>query len=194
MLTQDRVVGHHARMVGAGFLVGSLIALPAAVIGSGRVSLSSDTVAETTLTTREVSLAADVKTQPKVTSDVKPAGSAPVVAAVSEPSLTPRSVKTERIEARPDPVDVARQALEERIEAARTLLKKGDVLRAREILAKDEASPAAAFVLAEAFDPNVLASLNLVGVRSEVERARQLYTRALSGGVTVAQQRLESLQ
>lgn len=200
MLTQDRVMAHHMRMVGAGFLVGSLIALPAAVIGSGRLSSSGGTVAETAVTTREVSLAADVKAQPKIASDEGPAtlaptpAPAPVVAVASEPVLASRSVKTERIDPKPDPVEVARRALEERIETARTLLKKGDVLRAREILAKDDASPAAAFVLAEAFDPNVLASLNLVGVRSEVERARQLYARALSGGVTVAQQRLDSLQ
>lgn len=197
MLTQDRVMAHHVRMVGAGFLVGSLIALPAAVIGSGRLSSSGTPVAETSVTTREVSLTADVKAQPKISSDESPVASAtpaPVVAVVTEPALASRSVKTERIDLKPDPVEVARRALEERIETARTLLKKGDVLRAREILAKDDANPAAAFVLAEAFDPNVLASLNLVGVRSEVERARQLYARALSGGVTVARQRLDSLQ
>lgn len=191
-LTQDGAFAHHARMILAGFLVGSVFVIPAALIASGRFS-SLDGAGEKRPVAREASLVPAAKEALPTATDAPPAGALPAIAPPSEmANLTPRLVKTERIE--PDPEELARRALDERVETARTLVRRGEVLRARELLSKDTANPAAAFALAEAFDPNVLASLNLVGVRSEVERARQLYAKALSGGVAAARQRLDALQ
>lgn len=185
-------------MIGAGFLVGSLITIPGAIIASGRLSKSDQANSEPTL--NEVSLAADTTArQPNsAAKTATDAGMLPVVPVATanttlEPRpLAPRTVRTERVE--PTAEEVALRARNERVETARSLISRGDVARARDILAKDEADPAAAFVLAEAFDPNVLASLNLSGIRAEVERARELYRKALAGGIPAAQQRLDALQ
>lgn len=201
ILTQEKPFAHHARMIGAGFLVGSLITIPGAIIASGRLSTSDHASREPVV--NEVSLAADTSSRQTAAParsatdagmlPVVPVATANTTAATLEPKpLAPRIVKTERVE--PTAEEVARRAREERVETARTLIVRGEVARAREILAKDDGDPAAAFVLAEAFDPNVLASLNLTGVRSEVERARELYRKALAGGVSAAQQRLDALQ
>lgn len=200
MLTQERPFAHHARMLGAGFLVGSLITIPGAIIASGRLSTSDQASREPV--TNEVTLAADATSRPISTSKtatdagmlpVVPVATAAATNVTAEPRpLAPRIVKTERVEPTAD--EAASRAREERVDTARTLISRGDVARARDILAKDEADPGAAFVLAEAFDPNVLASLNLSGIRAEVERARELYRKALAGGVSAAQQRLDALQ
>jgi hypothetical protein len=54
--------------------------------------------------------------------------------------------------------------------------------------------PEAAYVLAETYDPNVLAALGITDIKAEVELARLFYERALGGGVIPARQRLEALR
>jgi hypothetical protein len=92
--------------------------------------------------------------------------------------------------------DAARQSVASKLEAVRGLIGEGDVLRARDaLLDSDLVSEAeAVYLLAETYDPNVLAALGLVNVKAEVERARRLYEQALGGGFTGARQRLDNLQ
>ncbi len=106
----------------------------------------------------------------------------------------PRPADRPRIE--PDPAREARQIAAERVETARALFARDEIGRVREILAEPvlAADPEAVFLLAEAYDPNVLAARNLAGIVAEAERARQLYARALAGGITRARQRLEALR
>lgn len=86
-------------------------------------------------------------------------------------------------------------AAEELLARAQTLVNDGELLRAREILSEGilADNPKAAFVLAETFDPNILAATGVRGIRAEVERARMLYGKALAGGVTAARKRLDAL-
>jgi hypothetical protein len=87
------------------------------------------------------------------------------------------------------------EAAEELLRRAQTLINDGEVLRAREVLSQSALAdnPKAAFVLAETFDPNILAAMGVRGIRAEVQRARMLYSKALAGGVTAAEKRLEAL-
>jgi hypothetical protein len=76
------------------------------------------------------------------------------------------------------------------------MIGDGNMLRAREILgdALLADNPHGAFALAETYDPNILAATGARDVRAEVERARTLYGKALAGGVTAAENRLNALK
>jgi len=81
------------------------------------------------------------------------------------------------------------------IAKADALLDNGDVAGARfwfeEALALGDAD--AAFRLAETYDPQVLAEWKVIGIASDVGRARALYERAMHGGVDEAGPRLAQL-
>lgn len=82
------------------------------------------------------------------------------------------------------------------VEVARRLIRSGDILAARQMLEQPELSQSgqALFMLAETYDPNVLAALGAVSVRAETPMARQYYEAALSQGVVAAAPRLEALE
>jgi hypothetical protein len=75
------------------------------------------------------------------------------------------------------------------------LLRIGDVAGARLYLEHllPGGSPAVAFRLAETYDPERLAAWRVVGVRGDPQKARELYERALAGGIVQAQERLARL-
>jgi TPR repeat protein len=75
------------------------------------------------------------------------------------------------------------------------LLRIGDVAGARLYLEHllPGGSPAVAFRLAETYDPGRLAAWGVVGVRGDLKKARELYERALAGGIIQAQERLVGL-
>ena len=52
----------------------------------------------------------------------------------------------------------------------------------------------AIFLLAETFDPNALATIGAVGIRSDPARARELYGQALALGIAAAGARMEALK
>ncbi len=193
LLVSNRERAHHLRMTAIGFLVGCVVALPSAVLLSGRagffagsLTVGDDAPPKLAIGSSHAPAVLPVST-PKADSAPPSAGPVP----------TARTVKTHRIEVEPSEFELAekaQRALEEKVETARALLSRGQVERAREIIYDDRASPEAAFVLAETYDPNVLASLNLQNVRAEVERARRLYSQALVGGIVAARKRLEGLQ
>jgi hypothetical protein len=82
------------------------------------------------------------------------------------------------------------------VETARGLIRSGDILGARRILGRPELgqSGQALFMLAETYDPNVLAALGAMDVHAETSMARRYYEAALSQGVAAASPRLEALQ
>lgn len=115
-------------------------------------------------------------------------------AAVAIPASEPEA----RLPLASTPTEAAAPAEEMagRLEAARALVGEGDVLAARAVLAEAALAsiPEAAYVIAETYDPNVLAALGITDVRAEVELARLFYERALTGGIDAARQRLEGLR
>lgn len=84
----------------------------------------------------------------------------------------------------------------ESFEAARALIRNGRIAVARELLSRDELveTGEAAFMLAETYDPNVLAALGVDGVPADAETARRHYDAALAKGITAAAQRLDALE
>jgi hypothetical protein len=78
---------------------------------------------------------------------------------------------------------------------AKRRIESGDVPGARDILQAPEigTSAAMAFLLAETYDPNMLASWQTRGVMANPERARALYQKARDLGDSRAQQRLDWL-
>jgi TPR repeat protein len=78
---------------------------------------------------------------------------------------------------------------------ASLLLGQGNVGAARIVLerAAEAGSASALFALAETYDPAVLSAWGTVGTRADVAKARELYGKALAGGVHEAQDRLKAL-
>lgn len=81
------------------------------------------------------------------------------------------------------------------IEAARGLIRSGQLQAAREALTRPGLADIGevAFMLAETYDPNVLAALGVTVVRAEADTARRYYEAALARGITAAAHRLEGL-
>jgi len=76
------------------------------------------------------------------------------------------------------------------------LLQKGDVSGARLLLERSvkSGSARAAFLLAETFDPHVLAKLRVLGIRGDIDKARQFYAQAQALGLSQASERLQALE
>lgn len=79
---------------------------------------------------------------------------------------------------------------------ARELVRSGAILEARRALTAPELADRgeALFMLAETYDPNVLAAIGAIGVAAEADRARRHYASARDRGVTAAASRLEALE
>ncbi len=76
------------------------------------------------------------------------------------------------------------------------LIRGGDIAGARRLLEEPAGAGdgEALFVLAETYDPNVLAALASKGVTAEVGKARQLYEAAQSKDIEAAARRLRELR
>ena len=61
---------------------------------------------------------------------------------------------------------------------AEALLRSGDIVAARLLLERAADDASAVFLLAQTFDPRVLASLGVIGVRGDARKAEELYARA----------------
>jgi hypothetical protein len=81
------------------------------------------------------------------------------------------------------------------MERANLLVAQGDVGAARNVLerAAESGNAAALFALAETHDPVVLAAWGTLGTQGDVAKAKELYARALKGGIVEAKRRLEVL-
>ncbi len=86
--------------------------------------------------------------------------------------------------------------VERQIETARHLIRADNIPAARRLLDRPEleTSGQALFMLAETYDPNVLAALGATGVVAESQMARRYYEAALAEGVEAAALRLEALE
>lgn len=82
------------------------------------------------------------------------------------------------------------------IARANLLLEQGNIGAARNMLdrAADMGSKEALFWLAETYDPLLLSARQTIGTQSDIAKARDLYGKALAGGVSQAKARLEALQ
>jgi hypothetical protein len=78
---------------------------------------------------------------------------------------------------------------------AKALLGQGNIAAARVVLerAAETGSAQATFVLAETYDPNVLATWRTQGTRGDATKARDLYARAFDGGIKAAKDRSHAL-
>jgi polysaccharide biosynthesis/export protein ExoF len=78
---------------------------------------------------------------------------------------------------------------------ASLLLEQGNIGAARSMLdrAVELGSAQALFVLAETYDPRVLSGRQTFGIQSDSAKARELYAKALAGGIRDAQKRLDTL-
>jgi hypothetical protein len=79
---------------------------------------------------------------------------------------------------------------------ASALLVQGDIGAARIVLehAVGTGSAKASFMLAETYDPHVLSTWKTFGTRGDVTKARELYAKALAGGIQRARDRSVALQ
>ncbi len=79
---------------------------------------------------------------------------------------------------------------------AGALLSQGDIGAARVVLerASDAGSATASFMLAETYDPAILATWGTYGTRSDLAKAREFYARAHAGGNQDANNRLNALR
>jgi hypothetical protein len=93
-------------------------------------------------------------------------------------------------------VSVTKPAEDETLIEARTMLAEGEVLAARALLSKAVAArdPDGLFLMAETYDPNILAAHRARGVGADTERARALYKAAQGLGHARASTRLHALR
>ena len=79
---------------------------------------------------------------------------------------------------------------------ARALIRQGDIGAARIVLdrAVETGSALALYALAETYDPAVLSAWGTFGTQGDAVTARELYTKALAGGVQIARDRLNALR
>lgn len=135
---------------------------------------------------------------------------APAAPAVGQPSTAASSVPdaqttTPTEDAVQSPISTGRsEASVERagphavrlIARANILLDQGNIGAARNMLdrAAEMGSAEALFWLAETYDPLLLSERKTFGTRSDIAKARELYGKALAGGVSEAKLRLDALQ
>jgi hypothetical protein len=79
---------------------------------------------------------------------------------------------------------------------ASMLLRQADVAGARLLLehAFEQGSARTAFVLAETFDARVLQARRIRGIAGDPTKARELYEKALAGGIESANERIRTLK
>jgi hypothetical protein len=114
-----------------------------------------------------------------------------IAAAREEAKLLPAPPAAQAPSAQTSPND-GDEELRRLMKRASLLLSQGDIGAARVVLerAAETGNARALFALAETFDPVVLSAWGTVGTRGDAARARELYAKALAGGVQEAESRL----
>jgi hypothetical protein len=120
-----------------------------------------------------------------------PASEAPMKASardVQQPTILATRPTTDSEQGSPQAVRL--------IARANLLLDQGNIGAARNMLdrAAEMGSTEALFWLAETYDPLLLSARQTFGTQSDIAKARELYGKALAGGVSQAKVRLEALQ
>ncbi len=182
----------HAAMAAAGFAAGSLVVLPLAVwlaslvVPAPAADLGPALRAIRALATGTATSGPALVSAPRLTEKIDRA----------EVGDGEGSAHRERASHSAAPSPTARGEAPGPLAEARQMIRDGNVAGARRLLASPELAERgdALFILAETFDPNVLAALGLRGVMAETEVARRLYARARDLGMTAADIRLDALR
>jgi hypothetical protein len=119
---------------------------------------------------------------------VLPANNKPMIPAENTPATSAARPAVAEVPGIPEaPRLMARASL---------LLSQGNVGAARIVLerAAETGSAPAMFALAETHDPTILAAWGTFGTQGDVTKARELYAKALAGGVLEARDRLNALR
>ncbi|MEZ5816115.1 MAG: hypothetical protein R3D44_03440 [Hyphomicrobiaceae bacterium] len=168
-------------MGAAGFFGGLLVVVPLVLwIAPKPAPAIADATAPVPMTLPTATLAAGASASPSLVS-------VPRIASQSEASdaqvAAPAANKTP-------------SEHENTIEMARGLIRSGDILGARRLLGRPDIreSGQALFMMAETYDPSVLAALGAMGVHADTPTARRYYEAALAIGVVAAAPRLEALE
>ena len=134
--------------------------------------------------------------EPQVPSEARPeAPPLPVVAPGSDvrPVEAPAAAAAPSTPARrgPAPTEVAAY-----IARARAKIQQGDIAAARRLLerASDSDEGEAWFVLAETYDPQMLARWGVLGIKPDLEKAKTLYQEAERRGAKGAKERLLAIR
>jgi TPR repeat protein len=109
----------------------------------------------------------------------------------------PANRKSRRLTARPMAPEAPGNPEAARLTAqARLLLDQSNITAARSVLqrAAESGSAPALFLLAETYDRAILSAWGIFGKRGNVRKARDLYTKAVAGGVHEAKYRLSVLR
>jgi hypothetical protein len=202
----DRWYRQQLGAAGMGLLAGLVVVVPAVLWLSGIFGGS-----QTKAVARQH--VAEVAPPPVKVAEVKPVkvASEPRVAALPpvepvERALPPPQARAVIMEpppavvaAIPPPprqVEPVRSRADDLLAMAKRRIEGGDVAGAREIMLQAPETGSSApmvFLLAETYDPNMLASWQTRGVTANPERARALYLKARDLGDSRAQQRLDWL-
>jgi hypothetical protein len=179
----DRWYRQQLGAAGLGLVAGLIVVVPAVLWLSGYLGGPQTKAPRPQVAEQPAVKMAEVKPVPvKVqvaSADVRPKADAPP-AAEAPPALPPR-------------VEPARSRADDLMAQARRRLDNGDILGAREILQAPESATSGpmTFMLAETYDPSVLAGWGVRQPISDVIKARSLYTKALRLGYARAQERLD---
>jgi hypothetical protein len=202
--TDDKWFRQQMGAAALGLVAGLFIVVPAVLWLSGHLGGPQKNKVSTAAT-RTTAAASDAAT-PEVKTvkvQVRPIERAETAAAYVTGSVEPRRpvelVKPPEPAVAPASHKAAEPATsqgDELLNQAKRRLDNGDVTGARELLATIDTSAQgpASFVLAETYDPNMLAAWGTRGVSADVVRARALYQKALTLGVTRAQARIDALK
>lgn len=198
--------GKEGRAALVGFGLGIALLVPLGVVMSNRLpepvvaqaDSSASSLLHAVMPTTIVTDEAGIRTTRRATQAVQPVAAEPITPTPA-PAPVVEAVEIKTAAVLPPPVaplpPVAPPAPDHLAEAA-TLLGQGDIAAARSRIqdAGLDGNPAAVLALAETFDPNMLAAWGIRGAHADAERARLLYARALSQGLSKARQRLDALE
>ena len=126
-----------------------------------------------------------------------PDKSATTVPPASDKPVMRANHKLQRLTARPTAPEAPGNLEAARLMAeARLLLDQGNISAARSVLerAAKSGSALALFLLAETYDRAILSAWGISGRRGNVRKARELYAKAVAGGVHEAEDRLSALR
>jgi hypothetical protein len=129
--------------------------------------------------------------------EIKPAPPPEIKPAAVESPPPPAPSPPPAVAAEPPPaVSLSQDEIVSLLKRGRELIAAGDIASARLVLTHlaDAGVAEASFILAGTFDPTVLESMRIVGMRADPAKARVWYSRAAEQGSIEAKQRLQALR
>ncbi len=198
-------IAFQARMAGVGFVAGLIVVIPVALWQAnvfshapappGRTDMAA--IKKPTVISANSIFGPSSAVLPNGTENSFVGGSLAASASATTIAGGPTLLSAPKPAERPVPSDQreSKTVLEERLVAVRILIADGEILPAREALLEADLAgeTEAVFLLAQTYDPNVLAALGAPGIKAEVELARSLYQQAVGRGHEAARRRLADL-